>query len=145
MSELVSQLSLDHGGSILLAVMDGVGDIPIPQFGGLTPLEKAETPNLDKLAAGGAMGQHLPVGRGITPGSGPGHLSIFGYDPVKFLVGRGALAALGIDFKLQHGDLAARINFCTLDDDGVILDRRAGRIATELCNFLVDELKPISV
>ncbi|MEA3265963.1 MAG: 2,3-bisphosphoglycerate-independent phosphoglycerate mutase, partial [Candidatus Fermentibacteria bacterium] len=145
MPDLVSQLSLDRGGRILLAVMDGVGDMPIPQFGGLTPLEKAETPNLDKLAAGGAMGQHLPVGRGITPGSGPGHLSIFGYDPVKFLVGRGALAALGIGFKLQHGDLAARINFCTLGDDGVILDRRAGRIATELCNQLVDELKPISV
>jgi len=145
MSDLTSQLAMDHGGTILLAVMDGVGDIPIPQFGGLTPLEKAKTPNLDKLAAGGALGQHLPVGRGITPGSGPGHLSIFGYDPVKFLVGRGALAALGIGFKLQHGDLAARINFCTLADDGVILDRRAGRISTELCNLLVDELKPISV
>lgn len=144
-SDLASQLSLDHGGTILLAVMDGVGDIPIPEFGGLTPLEKARTPNLDKLASAGALGQHLPVGRGITPGSGPGHLSIFGYDPVKYLVGRGALAALGIDFKLQHGDLAARINFCTLDSDGIVLDRRAGRISTELCIELVAALKPISI
>ena len=144
-SDLASKLSLDHGGTILLAVMDGVGDIPIPEFGGLTPLEKAETPNLDKLASAGALGQHLPVGRGITPGSGPGHLSIFGYDPVKYLVGRGALAALGIGFKLQHGDLAARINFCTLGSDGIILDRRAGRISTELCTELVAALKSISI
>lgn len=144
-SNLASRLSLDNGGKILLAVMDGVGDIPIPEFGGLTPLEKAVTPNLDKLTASGALGQHLPVGRGITPGSGPGHLSIFGYDPVEYLVGRGALAALGIGFELQHGDLAARINFCTLGDNGVILDRRAGRISTELCNELVAELKFITI
>lgn len=144
-SDLASKLSIDHGGTILLAVMDGVGDIPIPEFDGLTPLEKAETPNLDKLASSGALGQHLPVGRGITPGSGPGHLSIFGYDPVKFLVGRGALAALGIGFKLQHGDLAARINFCTLGEDEVILDRRAGRISTELCTELVADLKSIAI
>ncbi|MCD4706384.1 MAG: 2,3-bisphosphoglycerate-independent phosphoglycerate mutase [Candidatus Sabulitectum sp.] len=144
-TDLVSRLSLDHGGSILLAVMDGVGDIPIPEFGGLTPLEKAKTPNLDKLTQSGALGQQLPVGRGITPGSGPGHLALFGYDPVKYLVGRGALAALGIGFKLQHGDLAARINFCTLDDAGVILDRRAGRISTELCTELVEALKPITI
>ena len=144
-ADLASQLSIDHGGRILLAVMDGVGDIPIPEFNGLTPLEKAETPNLDRLASGGALGQHIPVGRGITPGSGPGHLAIFGYDPVKFLVGRGALAALGIGFNLQHGDLAARINFCTLSDEKIILDRRAGRISTELCTQLVEMLKPITI
>ena len=144
-TDLASQLSLNHGGRILLAVMDGVGDIPIPEFGGLTPLEKAETPNLDKLALGGALGQQLPVGRGITPGSGPGHLALFGYDPVKYLVGRGALAALGIGFQLQHGDLAARINFCSLGDGGVILDRRAGRISTELCTELVEALKHITI
>lgn len=144
-SDLTSQLSLDHGGKILLAVLDGVGDIPIPEFGGLTPLEKAETLNLDKLTLSGALGQQFPVGRGITPGSGPGHLALFGYDPVKFLVGRGVLAALGIGFKLEHGDLAARINFCSLNDEGVILDRRAGRISTELCTELVETLKPISI
>ncbi len=144
-ADLASQLSLDHGGKILLAIMDGVGDIPIPEFGGLTPLEKAKTPNMDMLTAGGALGQHLPVARGITPGSGPGHLAVFGYDPVKFLVGRGALAALGIGFDLKHGDLAARINFCTLGEDKVILDRRAGRISTELCIELVKSLKGISI
>ena len=144
-ADLASQLSLDHGGKILLAIMDGVGDIPIPEFGGLTPLEKANTPNMDMLAVGGALGQHLPVARGITPGSGPGHLAVFGYDPVKFLVGRGALAALGIGFNLKHGDLAARINFCTLDENRIILDRRAGRISTELCNELVESLKRISI
>lgn len=144
-ADLTSQLSLDHGGKILLAVLDGVGDIPIPEYGGLTPLEKAETPNLDKLTLSGALGQQFPVGRGITPGSGPGHLALFGYDPVKFLVGRGVLAALGIGFKLEHGDLAARINFCSLNDEGVILDRRAGRISTELCTELVETLKPISI
>ncbi len=145
MTDLASQLSLDHGGKILLAVLDGIGDLPIDDFGGLTPLEKAETPNLDKLTKTGALGQQLPVGRGITPGSGPGHLALFGYDPVKFLVGRGALAALGIGFELKHGDLAARINFCTLDKDGVILDRRAGRIPTELCEELVLSLKKITI
>ncbi|RKZ03981.1 phosphoglycerate mutase [Candidatus Fermentibacteria bacterium] len=144
-SDLASQLALKKGGKILLAVMDGVGDLPIPEFGGLTPLEKAETPNMDSLAEGGALGQQFPVGRGITPGSGPGHLALFGYDPVKYLVGRGALAALGIGFQLQHGDLAARINFCTLGEDGVILDRRAGRISTDLCVELVDQLKAVSV
>ncbi len=144
-ADLASQLSLDHGGKILLAIMDGIGDIPIPQFGGLTPLEKANTPNMDKLTSDGALGQHLPVARGITPGSGPGHLAVFGYDPVKFLVGRGALAALGIGFQLQHGDLAARINFCTLGENKVILDRRAGRISTELCTELVESLKGITI
>jgi 2,3-bisphosphoglycerate-independent phosphoglycerate mutase len=100
---------------------------------------------MDRLAAGGAIGQQFPVGRGITPGSGPGHLALFGYDPVKYLVGRGVLAALGIGFKLQHGDLAARINFCSLGNDGVILDRRAGRISTGLCTELVQSLKSITV
>jgi 2,3-bisphosphoglycerate-independent phosphoglycerate mutase len=142
---LASELSLEHGGKILLAVLDGVGDISIPEQGGFTPLEKAVTPNLDKMATGGALGQHIPVATGITPGSGPGHLALFGYDPVKYLVGRGALETVGIGFKLRHGDLAARINFCTLDDHGVITDRRAGRISTGKCTELVDALKSISV
>ncbi len=144
-SEIISELALDSGGKILLAVMDGIGDLPIPEFDGLTPLEKANTPNLDALTKNGALGQHIPVARGITPGSGPGHLALFGYDPIKFLVGRGALAALGIGFKLEHGDLAARINFCTISEDNLITDRRAGRISTELCEQLVSELQAIKI
>lgn len=145
MKDIIPDLALEHGGSILLAVMDGVGDVTIPELGGKTPLEAAATPNLDRLAAQGALGQHIPVGRGITPGSGPGHLALFGYDPVECLVGRGALAALGIGFQLQHGDLAARINFCTLDENGTITDRRAGRISTEKCAELVDSLRSIEI
>lgn len=143
--ELISDLALDHGGSILLAVMDGVGDVSIPELDFLTPLEAAETPNMDRLAASSALGQHIPVATGVTPGSGPGHLALFGYDPVKYLVGRGALAALGIGFDLKHGDLAARINFCSLDNNGVITDRRAGRISTEKCVELVNQLKSIEI
>ncbi len=143
--DIVSELALDKGGSILLAVMDGVGDTTIDELNGMTPLEAAETPNMDKLASISALGQHLPVGQGITPGSGPGHLALFGYDPVKYLVGRGALAALGIGFSLKQGDLAARINFCTLDDNGVITDRRAGRIPTEKCAELTEALKGITI
>ncbi len=145
MKDVIQDLALEHGGSILLAVMDGVGDISIPELDGKTPLEAAVTPNLDALASAGALGQHLPVGRGITPGSGPGHLALFGYDPVTCMVGRGALAALGIGFQLQHGDLAARINFCTLGENGVITDRRAGRISTEKCEELVDSLRVITI
>lgn len=145
MKNIVSDLSLDHGGTILLAVMDGVGDITIPELGNKTPLEAAETPNLDILAAEGALGQHIPVGRGITPGSGPGHLALFGYDPVEYMVGRGVLETLGIGFDIRHGDLAARINFCTLDENGIITDRRAGRISTEKCIELVDSLRGIQI
>lgn len=145
MRNIVSDLALESGGSILLCVMDGVGDISVPELGNRTPLEAASTPNLDDLARTGALGQHIPVARGITPGSGPGHLALFGYDPVECLVGRGALAALGIGFELKHGDLAARINFCTLDDQGVITDRRAGRISTEKCTELVDALRSIQI
>lgn len=145
MKDIIPDLALEHGGSILLAVMDGVGDVSIRELGGRTPLEAAETPNLDGLALSGALGQHIPVGRGITPGSGPGHLALFGYDPVECMVGRGVLAALGIGFQLKHGDLAARINFCTVDDSGVISDRRAGRISTEMCSELVNALKTIEI
>jgi 2,3-bisphosphoglycerate-independent phosphoglycerate mutase len=145
MKNLASELALEHGGKILLAVLDGIGDIPVAELGGATPLEAASTPNLDALALESALGQHVPVAPGITPGSGPGHLALFGYDPVQFLVGRGALAALGIGFPLQHGDLAARINFCTLDESGTITDRRAGRISTEKCRELVELLRTITV
>lgn len=142
---LIERLALKNGSRILLAVLDGLGDIPVPGLSGMTPLEAAGTPNLDGLASAGALGMHIPIARGVTPGSGPAHLGLFGYDPVAFEVGRGVLAALGIGFPLQHGDLAARINFCTLDGNGVVTDRRAGRISTDTCRQLVSILGDIEI
>jgi len=142
---LVEELARKNDSRILLAVIDGLGDISIEELGGRTPLEAARTPEMDRLAAGGALGVHISVARGITPGSGPAHLGLFGYDPVKYQVGRGVLAALGVGFNLKHGDLAVRINFCTLDDEGVITDRRAGRITTEKCVELVGMLADIKI
>lgn len=144
-AELAESLALDRGGSILLAVLDGLGDVSIPGLEGRTPLEAADIPNLDRLARGGALGQHVPVAQGITPGSGPAHMALFGYDPVANLIGRGVLEVLGIGFPLGKGDLAARINFCTLDGDGVITDRRAGRIPTEECAQLAELLDSITI
>ncbi len=124
---------------IVLLVLDGLGGLPMAP-GGLTELETAQTPNLDALAARAVCGLQVPVGSGITPGSGPGHLGLFGYDPLRYQIGRGVLSALGIDFDLQEGDVAARGNFCTIDEDGHVVDRRAGRIPSEknreLCALL---------
>ncbi|NOQ23378.1 MAG: 2,3-bisphosphoglycerate-independent phosphoglycerate mutase [Candidatus Aegiribacteria sp.] len=142
---LVEKLVRKNDSRILLAVIDGLGDISIKELGGRTPLEAALTPEMDRLAAGGVLGMHIPVARGITPGSGPAHLGIFGYDPVTYQVGRGVLAALGVGFKLKHGDLAARINFCTVNDSGMVTDRRAGRISTEKCVELVGMLTDIRI
>jgi len=126
---------------IVLLVLDGLGDLPHPEHRGATPLEAARTPNLDAIVPTAALGRILPVAPGITPGSGPGHLALFGYDPVVTQVGRGVLEALGAGIELCPGDVAARANFCTLDAAGTVVDRRAGRIATDVCARLVEILK----
>lgn len=128
---------------IVLLVMDGLGGMP-QQPGGLTELETAKTPNMDKLAREGILGQTMPIGYGITPGSGPAHLSLFGYDPVAHEVGRGVLEAIGVGMYVNNGDVAARGNFCTVDANGLISDRRAGRIPTEEAAVIVDKLKLIA-
>lgn len=127
---------------IALIVMDGLGGLPL-EPGGKTELESAHKPNLDALAKRSVLGLADPVAPGITPGSGPGHLGIFGYDPTKFEIGRGVLEALGIDFELGPDDVAARGNFCSVDQAGNLTDRRAGRIPTELNRKLVDILRTI--
>jgi 2,3-bisphosphoglycerate-independent phosphoglycerate mutase len=116
----------DKGGKIVFLVLDGLGGLP-HESTGLTELEAAATPNLDRLARRSALGLSTPVLPGISPGSGPGHLALFGYDPIRYNIGRGVLSALGVDFHLQHGDLAARLNLATLDAEGRVVDRRAGR------------------
>ena len=141
--DIIAELTKKTDSKILLLVMDGLGDIPAE--GRDTPLAEANTPNMDKLAAEGALGLCDPVSPGLTPGSGPGHLSLFGYDPIENNVGRGLLSAFGLDFELQSGDLAARGNFCTIDDNGNVSDRRAGRIPDEFnrksCNKILDNIK----
>src|SRR5438094_8260741 len=133
---LYSELTLKTGAKLVLLVLDGVGDVATREQGYLTPLEAAVTPQLDSLAMDSAQGRMLPVGPGITPGSGPGHLALFGYDPLEFQVGRGVIEALGLGLELKAGDIAARANFCTLDGKGIVTDRRAGRLETEVCEEL---------
>jgi 2,3-bisphosphoglycerate-independent phosphoglycerate mutase len=140
-NEVVTSLILENTSKIVLLVLDGLGDIPHPDRGGTTPLEAARTPNLDTLAPQSALGRLQPVGPGITPGSGPGHLGLFGYDPLATPVGRGVLEALGAGIELKPGDVAARANFCTMDPNGVVTDRRAGRISSEVCAKLVEALR----
>src|SRR5579863_2225777 len=126
--ELYSNLTVKTNAKLVLVVLDGLGDIATPAQNLMTPLEAATTPNLDSLAKIGAQGRMIPVAPGITPGSGPGHLGLFGYDPIEFEVGRGVIEALGLGIDLKHGDVAARANFCSLDAKGIVTDRRAGRI-----------------
>src|ERR1700722_8699402 len=141
---LYSELTLKTKTKIVLLVLDGLGDIATREQNYLTPLEAAATPNLDQLARDSAQGRMLPVAPGITPGSGPGHLALFGYDPLEFQVGRGVIEALGLGIDLQAGDVAARANFCTLDAKGIVTDRRAGRIETkvteDLCALLSNKV-----
>src|SRR5437773_5653858 len=140
--ELAQELAQEADTKIVLFVMDGLGGLPHHETG-RTELETAYTPHLDMLARESACGLTVPVGVGITPGSGPGHLALFGYDPLKFNIGRGVLEAVGIDFDLQPSDVAARGNFCTVDAAGRIIDRRAGRIGTEDSARLVAGLRDI--
>jgi 2,3-bisphosphoglycerate-independent phosphoglycerate mutase len=133
------ELSVSTDSKIVLLVLDGLGGLPMDPFG-RTELEAADTPNLDALAARSDLGLSRPVAAGVSPGSGPGHLALFGYDPLKYEVGRGVLSALGVGFELGENDLAARVNFATKDESGRISDRRAGRIATEEARKLVDLL-----
>lgn len=129
---------------IVLLVMDGLGGLPV-EPGGPTELEAAATPNMDKLAREGTLGQTNPIRPGITPGSGPAHLALFGYDPIVYEIGRGTLEAVGVGLEVKKGDVAARGNFCTLDADGKIIDRRAGRIPTMEALPVVEKLKKIQL
>ena len=137
--EQMKKLSHMSPSKIVLLIIDGVGGLPHPKTG-KTELESAEKPNLDQIAKESICGLINPVSPGITPGSAPGHLAIFGYDPMKYNIGRGIIEALGIDLELNPQDIAARGNFCTIDNRGIITDRRAGRISTEknaeLCQLL---------
>ncbi|MCF7669600.1 MAG: 2,3-bisphosphoglycerate-independent phosphoglycerate mutase [Verrucomicrobia bacterium] len=137
---LYSELTLKNDTKLALVVLDGVGDVAIKENNYMTPLEAAKTPNMDALTRDGAQGRMTPIAPGITPGSGPGHLALFGYDPIEYQVGRGVIEALGLGIDLKPGDVAARANFCTIDNEGIVTDRRAGRIPTELCEELCEKL-----
>ena len=136
MQKLIKDLIQQNKTKIILAVLDGLGGLPIA---GKTELEAARTPNLDALAQKSACGLHMPVAMGITPGSGPGHLSLFGYDPLEYRIGRGILEALGLGMDVRKTDVALRCNYAQIED-GIIKDRRAGRIPTEKSKKLTEKL-----
>jgi 2,3-bisphosphoglycerate-independent phosphoglycerate mutase len=142
--EQIGEVAIPSPSKIVFLVIDGLGGLPHPETG-KTELETAQTPNLDNLARKGICGLSEPVSPGITPGSGAAHLALFGYDPFRFAIGRGILEALGIDFPLQPGDVVARGNFCTVNEGGIILDRRAGRLSTEKCVELCQQLSQIRI
>lgn len=143
--ELYSSLAVRNDHKILLLVIDGLGGMSDPGHGYKTELEYAKHPNLDRLASQGTTGMLTPVLHGVTPGSGPAHLALFGFDPVVFNIGRGVLEALGIGLVPAPADVLARGNFCTVDSAGVITDRRAGRIPTALCEQRLALLREIRV
>jgi 2,3-bisphosphoglycerate-independent phosphoglycerate mutase len=140
---VVTEMARPEGRKAMLLVLDGLGGYRTAERG--SELTEARTPNLDRLAGEGSLGLHDPVTRGITPGSGAGHLGLFGYDPLAYEIGRGALSAAGIGFELRPGDVAARVNFATLTGDGRVADRRAGRLPTEeaaaICELLAREVR----
>ena len=140
---VITSLQAEADTKVVLLVMDGLGGLPGPD--GKTELEAARTPNFDRLAEKSLCGLHEPVGGGITPGSGPAHLALFGYNPLEYTVGRGVLSAAGIDFDLEKSDVACRGNFCTVDGEGLVTDRRAGRISTEKNQELVEKLQSITL
>jgi 2,3-bisphosphoglycerate-independent phosphoglycerate mutase len=142
--QFIKKLIKPNDKKIVLLVMDGLGGLP-EGLGGLSELETANPPNLNDLCKAGVCGLQQPVGPGITPGSGAGHLALFGYDPIHCQVGRGVLAALGVNFDLRDTDVAARGNFCTVDEQGRVVDRRAGRIATEKNKELCELLRQIEL
>ncbi|MEN8173102.1 MAG: 2,3-bisphosphoglycerate-independent phosphoglycerate mutase [Chloroflexota bacterium] len=142
--EYLPNLLVPAKTKIVLLILDGLGGMPLTP-GGETELESARTPNMDRLAAEGTLGRTIPIRPGITPGSGPAHLALFGYDPLVHAVGRGALSASGVGLSIQPGDVAVRGNFCTLDSAGKISDRRAGRISSELAAPLVERLDKIQL
>ncbi|MBM3140035.1 MAG: 2,3-bisphosphoglycerate-independent phosphoglycerate mutase [Chloroflexi bacterium] len=141
--DLIRRLSVEADTKVVLCVLDGLGGLPGPR--GRTELEEARSDQLDRLAEEGAIGLTIPVGHGITPGSGPGHLALFGYDPLEYDIGRGVLEATGIDFPLGPDDVAARGNLCTVDTEGRITDRRAGRVATEVTAEVAKRLSTIAL
>jgi 2,3-bisphosphoglycerate-independent phosphoglycerate mutase len=142
--ELTRELKTKNDSKIVMLVADGLGGLPL-EPGGKTELETANTPNLNALAAKGVQGSSIPVLPGISPGSGPGHLGLFGYDPLQYKIGRGALEATGIGFELGPKDVAIRGNFCTLDSAGKISDRRAGRISSEESKPLAVRLRDVKI
>ena len=142
--DLTRTLNRRNSSKIVLVVADGVGGLPL-EPGGRTELETAATPHMDALVADNVCGLLTPVLPGLTPGSGPGHVALFGYDPLEYRIGRGVLEALGTDFDLGPNDVAVRGNFCTVDDAGNIVDRRAGRIASAVCAQLVERLRGIRI
>jgi 2,3-bisphosphoglycerate-independent phosphoglycerate mutase len=142
--DLMSRLSIPSSTKMVLLVIDGLGGLP-GNAQAQTELESASTPNMDRLASEGILGQTIPIGAGITPGSGPAHLALFGYDPLIYDIGRGVLEATGIGMQVRLGDIAARGNFCTVDLNGNILDRRAGRIPTDEALPIVQMLDQIQI
>jgi 2,3-bisphosphoglycerate-independent phosphoglycerate mutase len=140
----MKEISRKSPSKIVLLIIDGIGGLPHPETG-RTELESAKKPGLDQIAKESICGLIDPISPGITPGSAPGHLAIFGYDPIKYNIGRGVLEALGLDLKLEPEDIAARGNFCTIDDKGIITDRRAGRISTEKNAELCRSLNKINI